>query len=91
MEHQINEKLDEGMGPALLSAEEMRKILINPLSEARYVAAVRKDKKHPDISCKICGRTYTQSNVTHHKKSKHHIFMESLNKKLMSVLTNTSI
>lgn len=89
--HQINSQLDEGNAPVLLSAEEMRQVLMNPLSESRYKAALAKnglERKQPDIYCDVCGKTYTKYNVSHHRKTKHHQLMQSLNKRLMRVLTN---
>lgn len=89
--HQINSQLDEGNAPVFLSAEEMRQVLINPLSESRYKAALAKnglERTRPDIVCEVCGKTYTKYNVSHHRKTKHHQLMESLNKRLMKVLTN---
>ena len=89
--HLINSKLDEGNAPVLLSAEEMRQVLINPLSESRYKTALAKNglkRTQPDIVCDVCGKTYTKHNVSHHRQTKHHQLMASLNKRLMKVLTN---
>ena len=82
----------KGIEPIYLNEEELKQIIKKPLIKARYSAALKKNTRRPretlhkKIVCETCRRTYTQSNVSHHKKSKHHIFCEELNKKWLSIL-----
>jgi len=88
----INKLLDEGKEPINLDVKEIEQINRLPLSKSRYSSALnRKTRKprpakHERIVCDICKNTYTQSNVSHHKKSKHHIFCMEMNKKWLTFL-----
>lgn len=90
--HKINKELSNGKEPILMGIEEIKQVIRNPLSKSRHSAALKRKMRkprpstHERIICDVCGNSYTQSNVSHHKKSKHHIFCLDLNKKMLSLI-----
>lgn len=88
----INKELDSGKPPIDLTKDELHHAIKNPLAKSRYSSAlqrkIRKPRpaKHKQIVCDVCKNTYTQSNVSHHRKSKHHLFCEEMNQKFLSIL-----
>jgi hypothetical protein len=88
----INKSIRDAPTIINLNKEEMQQIIKNPMTKALYESAVKKNlrkpraSKHPQIFCEVCKGSYTQSNVTRHRKSKHHMFCEELNKKWLSLL-----
>lgn len=92
MKYESLKEIDKGKQPIFNDAEEMKEILKNPLKKYRYEAALKKNVRksrpsiHAKIFCDVCHGEYTQSNVSHHRKSKHHRFCEEINKKWLSLI-----
>lgn len=65
-----------------------------PLGKAIYKHSVGRPRKEPDektspkdkIVCDICGRTFTRSGRTNHKRSQFHKAHEKINRKLKELL-----
>jgi hypothetical protein len=65
-----------------------------PIGKAIYKNAVgrpqipddKKAKPTDRIKCKICGKEYTRSHVTNHRKTQHHQTFAKVNKKLQELL-----
>ena len=88
---EINKKIDEGNQPIVMTKEEIKTVINNPLTKSRYGAALKKSRKprpskNERITCDVCGRSYTQSNVSHHRKSKHHLLCKEINNKFLDIL-----
>lgn len=88
----INKVADTGDAIINMDTDEIKQILKNPLTKSRYESAIkRKIRKprpsiHEQIICDVCKVAYTQSNVTHHRQSKHHIFCDDINKKFLTLI-----
>jgi hypothetical protein len=93
MSNEIRKKLDKGKSLILYEVPEL-KYVQTPIGKAHYDASDKKDDKQDDkkytdrIECKICDRSYTRSNASKHRKTKHHQFCEKLNKKWRDMLIN---
>ena len=88
----LNTILDDAPEPISMTTEELKQAIKYPLSNSRYISAVKRKirkprpAKHERIFCEVCRTTYTQSNVSHHKKSKHHIFCEDINRRILGLV-----
>lgn len=90
--HENNYQFDQAPEPITLTVQQVKQLKLLPLSNSRYKSAtVRKTRKprpskYEHIVCDICGNSYTQYNVTHHRKSKHHLFCKDLNDKWKKII-----
>lgn len=73
-----------------MNTSELNK-MTEPLEQAKYKhirgrpIKEKKLKWSDRITCKICGKTYLQSNSTWHKKSNFHKLHEKLNDKMREI------
>ena len=74
-----------------LCSEETLNLIQKPVGAAIYKSVTQipkkeKGKYNDKIECEICGKIYTRSNFSSHKKTSYHKIYNELNKKLAKIL-----
>lgn len=86
----IQDKIKEDKNICQYTVDEIMYVQ-RPIGKALYAGrpATGSAAKATDrIKCEICGKEFYRSGRTNHKKTKHHILYEGLNKKLAKILIN---
>ena len=90
----IQDRLNEGNGLSTYEVDELKYLDTSPIGKAIYqnkkgrpkVPEELKAKSSDRIKCEDCGKEYIRSNSTNHKKTKHHIIHDKMNKKLKKMM-----